>query len=993
MLLAEGGALRFVVDLLNLNRTQFLDTTPGQSFICHGLMVYFAGSIRKTAYIRRGPVLLNRATMCARLSPPGEGNSSFSTAIHSVVRLAALFILFALSLTAQAQWLSQSFTLKPGWNAIFLHVDASHQTLDELIPSATGPVTEVWLWKPRLSTLQFVDNPATNSTADARWAVWTSARGDTDTLVKLVANGAYLIKNGTATDFTWTVKGKPVPPSYQWTTTGLNFVGFPTSTNSPPSFATYLAPAPGLDLTQTLQNSARVFRYPGGNLGTGNPTEVVSSAASSTLVKRGEAFWVRGSTNYYNRYYGPVEVVLQNTAGIHYGETLGTYSIRLKNLTTTSRTVTFSLLDSEAVPSGQTSIAARPQLLVRGALNGATLTYSHAVLAGQSFTLPAKGEVGSEQEVVLGLDRSTMTAAAGALYAGTLRLTDSGGLQQVDMPVTATVPNASGLWVGQAVVDRVGQYIKQYPKVSATASIGTQLTAASRPLQGAVIPGATWVARETNSSRAYAGVASSLDGRRLVAAVTSGQLYISADFGTNWLARDSARAWTSVACSADGSVMAATVNNGNLYVSTDSGTSWVARDSSRAWKDLVCSADGQKMAAVTLGGQLYTSGDRGTNWVARDASRNWTSIAMSADGARLVAAVNPGQLYTSINSGATWTARESSRAWSAVASSDNGANLVATVNPGQIYTSTNAGVNWSARESSRSWTAVASSSDGQRLSATVGSGQLYTSRDGGATWESQETNRAWSAITSSGDATRLVAVVNSGQIYTLSRRFADYVVDATTGLIRDQDGLYLSTGVNTNMAKVASSLPLRLILHNDAAASKVSLLQRAYIGKGASTTNTVVANREALLDATQIANARRISAAHLPFSLTNTVWTASGNFNPGTVVLLSVPVDYNDQASNPFLHTFHPDHDNLDPKFERVRPQGEESYGVTRTLKLTFNAAGTDFRSLTSSAQGRSGTYEETITLTARAGASREYRLSGAFSLQRISSISPLTTQ
>ena len=912
---------------------------------------------------------------------------------RTLVPAAVIALLLGGAVVAQAQWQSQSFTLKPGWNAVFLHVDASHLTLDDLIPSATGPVTEVWLWRPRLSTLQFVDNPATNSTTDSRWAVWTSARGDTDTLVKLVANGAYLVKNGTATDYDWTVKGKPVPPSYQWTTTGLNFLGFPTPANTAPSFANYFAPAPGLDLAQYLVNAAKIFRYPGGNLGTTNPVEVLSSAASTTKVKRGEAFWVRGSTNYYNRYYGPVEVGLQNTAGIHYGDTLGTYSIRLKNLTTTSRTVTFSLNDSESVPSGQTSITAKPQLLVRGARSGTTLAYAHAVLASQSFTLPAAGEVGSELEVVLGLNRSTMTAVAGSLYAGILRVTDSGGLQQIDVPVTATVPNASGLWVGQAVVDRVGEYLKQYPKVTAATDLASQLTALARPQQGAVIPGATWVARETSFSRAYTGVASSLDGKRLVAAVNSGTLYVSSDFGTNWTSKDSSRAWTDVASSADGTVMAATVYNGNLYVSTDSGSTWTSKDSSRPWRSIACSADGQKMAAVTLGAQLYTSSDRGAAWVARDSIRNWTSIAMSADGTKLAASVSAGKLYTSADSGATWTARETSRVWSAVASSDNGSNLVATVYDGKIYTSTNAGVNWTARESSRAWTAVASSSDGQRLSATVSSGKIYTSRDAGVTWEAQDSNRAWSAIASSGDATRLVAVVNSGKIYTLSRRFADYVVDATTGLIRDQDGLYVSSGVSTNMSKVASSLPMRLILHNNATASQVSLLQRAYIGKGASTTNTIVANREALLDATQIASARRISSTHLPFSLTNTLWSASGNFNPGTLVVLTVPLDYNDQTSNPFLHTFHPDHDNLDAKFERVRPSGEESYGVTRTLKLAFSAAGTDFRSLTSSAQGRSGTYEETINVTARAGASREYRLSGTFSLQLISPISTLTTQ
>ncbi len=114
----------------------------------------------------------------------------------------ALWLLMS-TLSAPAQWLSQSFTLKPGWNAVFLHVDASHQSLDDLIPNANGPVAEVWLWKPRLSTLQFIDSP-TNSTTDSRWLVWTSVRGDADTLQTLVANGAYLVNNRTATDYTWT---------------------------------------------------------------------------------------------------------------------------------------------------------------------------------------------------------------------------------------------------------------------------------------------------------------------------------------------------------------------------------------------------------------------------------------------------------------------------------------------------------------------------------------------------------------------------------------------------------------------------------------------------------------------------------------------------------------------------------------------------------------------------------------------------------------------
>ncbi len=924
---------------------------------------------------------------------------------RTLVPAAVIALLLGGAVVAQAQWQTQSFTLKPGWNAIFTHVDASYQSLDSLVPDENGPVAEVWLWKPTFSTIQFIDTPYTNAVANSQWAVWTSARGDTDTLTTLVGNGAYLVNNRTTTNFVWTVKGKPVPPSYQWTTTGLNFLGFPTPVSAAPSFATYLAPVPALDLAKTLQNSARVFRYPGGNLGSTNPTEVVSVNASSTLVTRGQAFWVRGSTNYYNRYYGPVEVVLQNTAGLQYRDTLGTYSLRLKNLTTTSRTVSFTLVASETPPAGQPAITAVPQLLVRGALSTTTLTYSHAVLASQSFTLPPQGQAGSELEVVLGLNRSLMTAASGSLYAGILRITDTLGLQQTDVPVSATVPNASGLWVGSANINQVGQYLKSYPKVDPTqtnqaAQINAAAAAASRPPSGAEIPGAQWLARETNSSRAYSAVASSLDGRTVVTTVAGGTLYVSQDFGTSWTPRDSSRNWSELACSADGSVMVAAVYNGAIYVSSNYGTNWAATASaSAAWAGLACSADGNRLAAVVAGGQLSTSTNRGTSFLAQTnaGTRNWSSIVMSADGMRLVAAVNPGKPYFSLDGGNTWAESAFSASWTTLASSANGSNVIAGGTGVNLYTSTDAGRNWIPRATTNNWKSVASSTDGQRLAAAVENGQIYTSDDAGLTWAAQEQSRNWAGIVASGDATRLVAVVNStstsnpGRIYTVSRSFASYTVDSTTGLVLDQSGRYLSTGVNTNLAKVGSVFPLRLILHHRSEASQVSLLQHVYVGQGVNGTNTVIASRESLLDASQLASARRITATHLPFSKTNTPWSTAGTFNPGNVVRFTVALSYKDQTSNPFLHTFHPDHDNLDANFKALQPRGVESYDLTRTLKLTFSPAGTDFASLTATAQSRSGTYEETMTVGGRGAASRDFRLSGSFTLQLISPIATLT--
>jgi hypothetical protein len=47
----------------------------------------------------------------------------------------------------QAQWITQSLDLKAGWNAVYLHVDASHETLDTLVGAdQANPIQEIWMW-------------------------------------------------------------------------------------------------------------------------------------------------------------------------------------------------------------------------------------------------------------------------------------------------------------------------------------------------------------------------------------------------------------------------------------------------------------------------------------------------------------------------------------------------------------------------------------------------------------------------------------------------------------------------------------------------------------------------------------------------------------------------------------------------------------------------------------------------------------------------------
>jgi len=584
---------------------------------------------------------------------------------------------------ARAQWVTQSFSLQAGWNAVYLHVDASYDTVENLVGGdPANPILEIWKWQPSPTTQQFVQSPqepthGSGLSGDSQWLSWVRNATQPGTLARLRGNAAYLVRVAAGTaSYTWQVKGRPLCPAYQWTTTGLNFLGFPTVSTDPPDFETFLGGAPAL-----LQN-AEIYQYVGGDLGPQNPRRVY--ALRTTPVTRGEACWIRAG-HLYNRYYAPFELRQANAEGVHFGEERSSAAFRLRNLTAAPLTITLRLRPSEAPPSGQPALAGVPSLIVRGALNPTDLTYGYqrlTVSASRAWTLAAAGEEGSEVEVALGLDRADMGGNVGDLFAGVLEFTDSLGQARMDLAVSARPASSAGLWLGSALVNQVGQYLKQYARGS--------------------------------------------DGRPLM----------------------------------------------------------------------------------------------------------------------------------------------------------NG------------------------------------------------------------------------------------------------------------------DGSYVVNGVDTHLDAVATPFPLRLIVHNPATGHAV-LLQRVYLGAGRFG-RPVVGTVESVLDPDALADARRISAVHLPWSADNSGWVFDGRLGAGGAVTATVTLDYADQASNPFLHTYHPDHDNLDATFRQELPRGAESYTVERLITLTPQPPADDFNSLIASGRELVGDYAETLRVVGLQRANgpdiQTFEARGSFILRRISPLDTLTT-
>ena len=57
-----------------------------------------------------------------------------------------------------AQWVTQSITLNPGWNAVFLEVQPANPDCDAVF--AGIPVESVWAWNRRYSSVQFIQDAA-----------------------------------------------------------------------------------------------------------------------------------------------------------------------------------------------------------------------------------------------------------------------------------------------------------------------------------------------------------------------------------------------------------------------------------------------------------------------------------------------------------------------------------------------------------------------------------------------------------------------------------------------------------------------------------------------------------------------------------------------------------------------------------------------------------------------------------------------------------------
>ena len=129
-----------------------------------------------------------------------------------------------LSVSARAQWKSETYALKGGWNAIYLHGDARQDTIDNLFPNSgvTANVQEIWRWNPNPNAVQFTASPLIPSAGTPEWSVWKRGGGAANTFSLMTGQTAYLVKcvGTTANSYSIPLVQSPLMPNSVWVRNG-----------------------------------------------------------------------------------------------------------------------------------------------------------------------------------------------------------------------------------------------------------------------------------------------------------------------------------------------------------------------------------------------------------------------------------------------------------------------------------------------------------------------------------------------------------------------------------------------------------------------------------------------------------------------------------------------------------------------------------------------------------------------------------------------------
>jgi len=212
-------------------------------------------------------------------------------------RLTFAWVFLALYAASAPAQMSQTFTLEPGWNSIYLEIKPDDAEIRSIFDNVE--IESVWRYLALDGVTGLPSNPADGLAGIAGWRVYfqtespDSQLADLSDLFTLRANNAYLIKFNGSQPAVITITGKPVMQKRRWSADAYTLTGLNVDPALSPSFETYFA-------ASEAHASSPVYE-----LGTDGIWRLVDPTAP---IRHGRAYWI--FTVGASSFQGPLEVLL-----------------------------------------------------------------------------------------------------------------------------------------------------------------------------------------------------------------------------------------------------------------------------------------------------------------------------------------------------------------------------------------------------------------------------------------------------------------------------------------------------------------------------------------------------------------------------------------------------------------------------------------------------------------------------------------------------------
>ncbi len=261
--------------------------------------------------------------------------------LPQMLRLTSWLFFSACAAPLLAQNYTQTISLNPGWNSIFLEVTPADTNVADVFSNPS--IMSVWTPRVRNSTVAFIQNPNAPPFNTTGWMMYMPTnhpQSVNNDLYTVTVNTPYMVQVGGTTPVTVTVTGRPSLLASPFTPDAYTMRGFPVDPGNPPSFQTFFQSSPA-HFNSGAGPLTTIYRL---NLLNG----LWQQANPGDPMGRGIGYWVY--TTGASSYMAPLTASCPVGGGLDFGQQAFELDMPLQNTTSNAMTVTITDLGGPPCP-------------------------------------------------------------------------------------------------------------------------------------------------------------------------------------------------------------------------------------------------------------------------------------------------------------------------------------------------------------------------------------------------------------------------------------------------------------------------------------------------------------------------------------------------------------------------------------------------------------------------------------------------------------------